>query len=267
MTMTNKIIDKYFLRAHKPQTKEEFGYFLAGLIDGDGHINKLGYIIIVFAASNISVAYYIKKIIDHGSIKMITKKQAYTYVCSHSLGITKIRHLICNKLIIPEKIKQFNSRPPKRTLNRELMSKEINEVSAHSHWLAGFIQADGSFQIKIYNRVKRKKKEIRLVIQIDQKNTLILKQIKRVFGGYIGYRKSQDTYYYSSISFSNANKFIKYLDCYQVMGNTLKQYWLWREAYIFVQNKQHLTEAGIAAITNLKIKMSKFKKQNNIELY
>jgi hypothetical protein len=30
------------------QTKDEFGFFLAGLIDADGHIAKLGYVQIDF---------------------------------------------------------------------------------------------------------------------------------------------------------------------------------------------------------------------------
>lgn len=51
--MTNKnIISVHAPKAQKPRSIEQVGYFLAGLIDGDGHINKLGYIIIVFATNN-----------------------------------------------------------------------------------------------------------------------------------------------------------------------------------------------------------------------
>jgi Homing endonuclease len=54
-------------KALKPQTKEEFGYFLAGLIDSDGHIRKNGSVVIAFNVKEVSVAYYLKKIIGSGA--------------------------------------------------------------------------------------------------------------------------------------------------------------------------------------------------------
>lgn len=62
--MTNKpYVNTHAPKALKPRTKTEIGYFLAGLIDSDGHINKLGYVIIAFNLNDISVAYYIKKVL------------------------------------------------------------------------------------------------------------------------------------------------------------------------------------------------------------
>ena len=45
-----------------------------------------------------------------------------------------------------------------------------------NHWLAGFSDADASFQIKIISRNNRV--EVRLNFQIDQKNDNILREIK-----------------------------------------------------------------------------------------
>jgi len=64
--------------------------------------------------------------------------------------------------------------------------------------LAGFSDADASFQIKIISREGRAKPEIRLNFQVDQKERLLLDLIKNYFGGNIGYREKQDTYYYGS---------------------------------------------------------------------
>lgn len=47
-----------------------------------------------------------------------------------------------------------------------------------NHWLAGFSDADASFQIKIINRTTRNQPEIRLNYQIDQKSNILLTKIK-----------------------------------------------------------------------------------------
>lgn len=249
-------ISKHAPKAKKPRTKEQLGYFLAGLIDADGHIDTLGYIQIVFNQKDVSVAYYIKKVIRYGSIKKIKSKLAYLFTCSHSKGIKIIGDLIRNKLKTMSKIEQFNARLVSKVGGK--LTQLNSAVVLNNHWLAGFIQGDGSFQIKVLYR--QHKTEIRLVIQIDQKSDTILKEIQSVFGGYIGYRSSQNTYYYSSVSFSNAVQFIQYLDKYQVMGSRLTIYWVWRKAYLRVQNKTHNTEQGISEIINFKNRMSIIKK-------
>jgi len=80
---------------------------------------------------------------------------------------------------------------------------------------AAAIDSDGSFQIKILKRVKclglrssrPPRSGIRLYLQIDQKRRLLLDLIEDKLGGRGfaagGYRKSQDTYYYSSTSFGS----------------------------------------------------------------
>jgi len=45
----------------RPINDEEFGYYLAGLIDGSGSFSKTQELIIMFHIKNISLAYYIKK--------------------------------------------------------------------------------------------------------------------------------------------------------------------------------------------------------------
>lgn len=62
-----------YIKQNKPTNLKEFAYFLAGLIDADGHINKKE-LAITFHANDISVAYYLKKVIGHGSIGQLKKK-------------------------------------------------------------------------------------------------------------------------------------------------------------------------------------------------
>ena len=44
----------------KPVNDDQFGYYLAGLIDGDGHFSSQQQLIIVFSDPDAFLAYYIK---------------------------------------------------------------------------------------------------------------------------------------------------------------------------------------------------------------
>ena len=123
-----------------------------------------------------------------------------------------------------------------------------------NHWLAGFSDADASFQIKLINR--NSKTEIRLNFQIDQKRDYILLLIKNYLGGNLGYRKNQDTYYYGSTSFGSAKKVINYFDQYHLLSSKHINYLKWRKAYIIIQNKEHLNQFGIEKIIKLKMTMN-----------
>ena len=143
----------------------------------------------------------------------------------------------------------------------------------NNHWIAGFSDADASFQIKIVeasSRVNKPRPEIRLNFQIDPPRAIasldgagpgkdkdVLLLIKDVFGGNLGYRKSQDSYYYGSTSFGSAKKVINYFDTFHLQSRKHINYLKWRKAYIIIQEKGHLTESGIDKITKLKNSMNR----------
>jgi hypothetical protein len=52
----------------KPISDTDFGHYLAGLIEGDGHFSKEPQIVIVFNEFDASLAYYIKGKIGYGNI-------------------------------------------------------------------------------------------------------------------------------------------------------------------------------------------------------
>jgi LAGLIDADG endonuclease len=66
---------------------------------------------------------------------------------------------------------------------------------------------------------QRKKEEIRLNFQIDQKKDVLLLIIKNFLGGNIGYRKSQGTYYYGSTSFGSAKNVVNYFDYFHLLSS------------------------------------------------
>ena len=96
--------------------------------------------------------------------------------------------------------------------------------------------------------------------QIDQKNNAILLLIKDFFGGNIGYRLCQDTYYYGSTSFGSARKVVNYFDEYHLQSSKHLNYLKWRKAYLLIQNKEHLNDQGFKQIIKLKNTMNSLNK-------
>ena len=242
----------------KPLNDEQFGHYLAGLIDGDGHFSSQEQLVIVFSSPDIQLAYYIKKIIGFGHVKKVKNKNAYLYIISNKDGIIKVINLINGKLRTFNKFNQVinNILSHSKYTEENINFKINNSNDFYNHWIAGFSDADASFQIKIVNRVNKSKPEISLNFQIDQKKEDILILITKFLGGNIGYRKSQDTYYYGSTSFGSAKNTIIYFDKFNLQSRKHISYLRWRKTYLLIQNKEHLTENGIKKIQEIVFNMN-----------
>jgi hypothetical protein len=257
----------------KPVSDDQFGHYLAGLIDGDGHFNSKQQLVIAFHSLDVSLAYYIKKRLGYGSVKKVKNKNAFILVVTAREGIEKVINLINGKIRTENKFYQITN----YILNHDNYAEFSKKISLKlnlsnnfkNHWLAGFTDADASgaglqtgcvspkasFQIKILNRSK--KIEVRLNFQIDQKKEYILLLIKEFLGGNIGYRKSQDTYYYGSTSFGSAKNVINYFDYFHLLSSKHVNYLKWRKAYLIIQNKDHLNKDGLEKIIKLKSTMNR----------
>lgn len=243
----------------KPLNDNQFGHYLAGLIDGDGHFSKQLQLVIVFHKLDVSLAYYIKGKLGYGNVKKVKNKNAFLLVIASINGIYKVLNLINGKLKKTNKVSQVNNNiiKHKRFLNFKSNIKfELNlNNSLNSHWLAGFSDADASFQIKLV--VRGNKTETRLNYQVDQKDISLLAEIKNFLGGNIGYRSKQNTYYYGSTSFGSAKKVIAYFDKYHLLSSKHLNYLKWRKAYLLTQNKNHLNKQGLDKIIKLKSTMNR----------
>ena len=176
----------------KPINNNESGHYLAGLIDCDGYFSNTPQLVIAFNELDASLAYYIKGKIGYGNIYKVKNKKAIILVIASQAGIIKVLQLIKDKIRSQKKIDQINNNILSHAYFNEWVKFSLNnEINLNNHWLAGFSDADASFQIKIINRNNRT--EVRLAFQIDQKNKELLILIQQYLGGNIGYRKSQDT--------------------------------------------------------------------------
>lgn len=252
----NLVLNKHV----KPHNPEEFGFFLAGLVDADGHIAiKNGDLTINGHSRDLSIAHYIKKLIGSGGIYKYKKIKGCRYSCTNKQSLLLLANLLLNKLRLPRKINQFNQRLAPR-VGSELCQTNQSPVNMDNHWFAGFVQGDGSFQIRIRKPGKPGwSNQIEILLCIELKDECILKQIKNTFGGSIHYRKSRDTYYYSSVNLTNAAKLVTYFDKFQVMGPSYRLYLCWKRALNIVLAKEHLTPAGLEEIKALKAYMTQLR--------
>jgi hypothetical protein len=104
-----KPISKHVPTHTKPINYEQFGHYLAGLIDGDSHFNLQKQLVIVFDIQSVSLAYFIKKYIGYGKVKKIKDKNAYIYTISSTPGLVKVINLINSKIRSKSKFAQINN--------------------------------------------------------------------------------------------------------------------------------------------------------------
>lgn len=243
----------------RPVNDTQLGHYLAGLIDGYGHFSSKQQLVIAFNSLDTHLAYYLKKQIGYGSVKKVNNKNAVLLVVSAIKGIERVIKLINGKLRSQSKLDQIYNNilnHPNFSYIKKVINLTLNKSNDLKNlWLAGFSDADASFQIKLVKRESRNKIEVRLNFQIDQKRDDLL--IKEFLGGNIGYRKSQDTYYYGSTSFGSARIVINYFDHYHLLSSKHINYLKWRKAYVIIQNKGHLTEKGLNKIIKLKSTMNR----------
>lgn len=235
----------------KPLKDEEIGHYLAGLIDGEGHWSSACQLVIKFNRNDKKLAYWVKEKIGYGQVYFIKDKEVVNLIISKKEGISRVIRLVNGKMRLESKLKEIE----KNILSNKERFSELNSIklelncseSLVNHWLAGYTDAEGSFQIKV------RKKEVRLNYQIDKKTKEILVKIKEFLGGNIGLRKDQEKYDYGSTSYGSARKVIKYFEEYNLMSSKYINYLKFRKVYIMIQKKEHLTEKGLEKIKKISI--------------
>jgi len=111
-TLRNKSVIKQ-ISVHVPKHKKpindnDFGNYLAGLIDGDGHFSNQLQLIIVFNEKDTSLAYYIKGKIGYGNVYKVKNKKATILVIAKKSGLVNVLNLINGKIRSENKINQIN---------------------------------------------------------------------------------------------------------------------------------------------------------------
>ncbi|EKM73790.1 hypothetical protein AGABI1DRAFT_17588, partial [Agaricus bisporus var. burnettii JB137-S8] len=228
-------------------TDNEFGYFLAGLIEGDGWFGKYE-LHIIFAENDISLAYLIKSRIGHGHVYKIKDKRAVRYICKNKKGMSIILSLINGKLVSKPKYDQLIKHNYSEKFNFTI-NLPSNQITLDNYWLAGFTQADGCFYISVVQSKTHKTGfSVRLEFSIKQNDAVPLKQLyDRVKLGNLS-QYSSGIWCYKSSGFKTAGLLISYFDKFNIFAGKYTNYLKFRKVYIMITQGKHLEDKGIIKI-------------------
>jgi len=236
-------------------TDNEFGYFLAGLIEGDGWF---GYkqLYIIFAEQDTSLAYFIKKRIGYGNVYKIKDKKAVRYVCKNMKGLSTILSLINGKLVSSYKYDQLVKHNYNDIFNI-IIKLPLKTLSLDNYWLAGFTQADGCFHISVvHSKTHKTGYSVRLEYSLKQNDELPLKLLldNLKMGNLSQY--SSGIWCYKSTGFKTAASLINYFDEFNLSAGKYKSYLKFRKVYIMITEGKHLEKKGVNKIKSIATKGS-----------
>lgn len=268
--------------------KQILGSYVAGLWEGDGHITiaKNGgkpAFHINFNINEYPVAKRLLAIVDHecksksGSIRIQTKKNACVLNIYSIEGLNRVISLINGKLRSPKAyqialiIHWLNQ---KNHSNIEILPLNKSNISDDA-WLAGFIDADGSFGVERLGIYKQVVCKFRLAQRMNlpasaeapsernQSYKPLMNKIANYLGVKLNLRKqtvvpTNRFYYIVSMSSANSKRILRsYLECYSLLTSKHLDYKAWCCVDDLMLIKNHTSEKGQQEITKLKSSMNK----------
>ncbi len=233
----------------------DLGFFLAGLIEGDGWFGKKE-LCIIFSENDAPLAYYLKKRIGHGNVYKIKNKKAVKYVCKNKIGLLYILTLINGKFVSHYKYDQLIKHNYSEDFNFSILPP-LNSLSLDNYWLAGFTQADGCFHICIANSKTHKTGfSVRLEYSLKQNDNIPLNLLYNLIkmGNLSQYHTG--VWCYKSSGFKTAAVLINYFDKYHLFAGKYVDYLKFRKVYIMITEGKHLEVEGVKKIKSIATKGS-----------
>ena len=266
------------------KNKNNLGYYLAGLLEGDGSIsipalgnttlNRILNPRIVFTThvDNLGMYAYIQS--ELGNIgRFQVSGNILRYIIGDKNGILIFIDLIHGKLRTP-KNKRFNALIQnfnlKYSLNISESKLDLSSFGDNS-WLAGFSEADGHFGVKYLDskpksdNMKRSRSEnISLKFRLDQRaydkptSSSMLPFMEKL-GSFLNcnvkmYNSNKtctETLSLSVSSIDNLKFLIEYFEMHPLIGEKYDKYSKWRLVYYMIISKEHLTNEGRLKIKSL----------------
>lgn len=229
----------------KPINDDELGYYLAGLIEGNGYFNDKS-LVITFHEKDAFLAYFLKKRIGYGSV--VKDSKAIRLIITKKEGLIKVLNLVNGKFFHNIKINQIINSGLSLRLGFNILPKNDFKLNTN-HWLAGFSDSDSSFDIRLRKDPNSKLGfYVKLRFLISQKDDYILNKIQNLFGGSIYHYKVNDCYYYGVNSIKDIKGVIDYFDIYSLNSSKFITYLKFRKTYRILQRKEHLTKEGLEKI-------------------
>jgi LAGLIDADG endonuclease/Cytochrome c oxidase subunit III len=268
---------------------DQLGYYLAGLLEGDGHIsipalgsttlNRILNPRIVFTShkNNLHLYAYIQDKLGGIGRFQLVNNNTIRYIIGDIKGIMLIINKISNKLRTPKNI-TFNKLIDFMNTKYNFSFKPSTLDKSNlldNYWFSGFTEADGCFYIKIVEskpksetRKRSISENISLKFRLDQRlydkptsSTMlfIMEEIAKCLSSSLDKHKTSKGDEILSITVTSIDKIkiiVNYFNKYSLLGTKYIDYSDWEKVYYMMINKEHLTEIGRSKIKLIKSNMN-----------
>jgi len=256
-------------------TNDNLGYYLAGLLEGDGDIsipalgnttlNRVLNPRIVFTShiNNLGMYAYIQSELDYVGRFQTSGKNVLRYIIGDKNGIILFINLIHGKLRTP-KNKRFNDLIKFINAKYSLgLSESLidNSNFTNNSWFTGFTEADGHFGIKYIEskpksdtRNRSVSENISLKFRLDKRlydkpTSFSMKPFMESLALFLSCNLKSYTNNTGSeilsigVSSINSVKFLMdYFNKYPLLGNKFNDFKKWEIVYNMIISKEHLTD-------------------------
>jgi len=233
-----------------PLGDDQLGYYLAGLIEGDGYWGPQR-LEILFHGKDRALASRLRTRIGFGSLYDVKDRQAVKLSIGSSGGFDRLHQLCDGKLVAPFKVAQFA-----RNSFGLKVSPPQEKVDLSTSWLAGFFDADGSLGVDIVaSPTHRLGFSVRLRMRITQKESFLLKALLKVVPSST-LHSSEDAFRWGVTHRQEGVRFLlDYFDIHHLRSGKFLEYYYFRKIFILMDQQEHLQLAGLEKIRQLKQKM------------
>jgi hypothetical protein len=285
------------LKKYHTSDRNQLGYYIAGLLEGDGHISLpfLGKTIlnrilnprIVFTGHIKDIELYKNiqsQLNDIGRIQIVGN--IVRYIIGDREGIIFLINLVNNKFRTPKiyslnKLIEFMNQ--KYQLNLSLSKLDESDLLTNS-WFTGFTEADGHFGVVIrYSKPKSETRKRSISNSINLKFVLaqrsvdkisslsllpIMQKIAATFSCNLHEYKTKKNGQYLCINISAFNKLdliVNYFKNHSLLGIKNENFKDWLKVYSMICSKEHLTKLGFEKIILIQSNMNS-KRQSSTTL-
>jgi hypothetical protein len=264
------------MSSNKFYNNPDIGSYLAGLLEGDGHIDlqkedsttkKINpKMVFTFHKNNLEMFEQLKEFISSGFFKT-GSGNTMRFIVADKQGVIKLTELM-NGSLRTNKIITFHKLIDKLNSNNSLNILKLpidNSTLDNNAWLAGFTEADGYFGVfvkefkpKSETRKRSQSRSVKCRFAIEQRqfdkptnssckfymqiiadffDVVLLESTRTTF------KTSNSTYYFHVESKDKLSKVINYFDKYSLMGVKGLDYQDFKTIYSMILTKDHLIDS------------------------